>query len=385
MSNIESIVNDLKELVGFNTISDRSNIKLIDWAEDRFSKYGAVCKRIPNSEGTKQNLWARFGAEEPGGIVLSGHTDVVPVEGQEWASDPFEVIEKSGKLYGRGTADMKCFLAFCSAYASAFGEVRLNRPVHIALSYDEELGCTGAPSMIEQIANSGARPSLAWIGEPTNWEVVSGHKGNVVTRVEVTGHEAHSSQTHLGLSAVESAMTLLTVLQRISKELETSAPPESPFEPPHTTLTVGMINGGTASNILAHKCSFLFDLRCVPGISPDDVLVPFYEAVIKLDAEMKSRFPATGVKVERLCNAPPLAIDETGEGETFVRQITGDNSSQAVTYTAEAGQFSEAGMSAVLCGPGSIDQAHRPNEFIETTQIGQGVRVFDALINRLTA
>ncbi|MDF1767901.1 acetylornithine deacetylase [Maricaulis sp.] len=383
MSSIGHVLNDLKSLVGFNTVSCNSNIELIDWAENKFEAVNAQSVRIPNLDGTKANLWVRFGPETAGGIVLSGHTDVVPVEGQDWYSDPFEILENDDRIYGRGTADMKTFIAFCTAYSTVFSNAKLNRPVHIALSYDEEVGCTGAPAMIEQIALSPFKPSVAWIGEPTNWKVVSGHKGNVVTRVEVTGVEAHSSQTHLGISAIEPAVKLMSILQGISEDLKTLALDGSLFEPPYPTLTIGQISGGTASNILAHKCEFVFDLRCIAGIEPDTVLAPFNRAVVALNAEIAGRYPEAGVQLHRLCNAPPLAVTLESEVEGFVRRLTGDNAQRAVAYTAEAGQFNEAGMPAVLCGPGSIDQAHRPNEFIEKSEIARGVQVFDTLVKEL--
>lgn len=385
MVSVNDVADDLATLINFNTISDRSNIDLIDWAQDKFEPLGAECVRIPSDDGKKQNLWARFGGDEPGGIVLSGHTDVVPVEGQDWHTDPFVMQEKEGRLYGRGTCDMKCFLAYCTAYASTIAKMKLKRPVHIAFSYDEEVGCTGVPSMIEKIAKSDMKPSVAWIGEPTNWRVVSGHKGITVTKVEITGREAHSSQTHMGISAIQQAAKLLTVLNDIAEDLSKLTSSDGLFEPGHPTLTVGQIQGGTASNILAHKCTFVFDLRCSGDVKASEILKPFYDAADALHTEMSQRYPETGVSVTQFCDVPPLNIDLESEAEQFVRRLTGDNAERAVAYAAEAGQFNEAGMPAVICGPGSIDQAHRPNEFIEKSEISKGIKVFDSLMAELRA
>ena len=385
MSTYPIVRDQLAQLIAFDTTSRLSNLALIDWVEAQLEPLGAVCQRIPNAEGTKANLWVRIGPDTPGGIVLSGHTDVVPVDGQDWHTDPFTLTERDGLLYGRGTSDMKGFVALCLAFAPEFAKLNLAKPIHFAFSYDEEVGCQGAPDMIAQIVAHGARPDAVWVGEPSLWQAVSGHKGITVTEVDVHGREAHSSLPDLGISANGVAVDLMMVLRQIEKDLTTRGPNDSPFDPPYPTLTIGEMRGGTAHNILARHCHFGFDLRCPPGFDPDAILAPFYEAAEQTDKKMKARFPECGVEINRISNVPPLAPDPDNAAEILVRALTGDNAMRAVAYATEAGQFHQAGLSAIICGPGSIDQAHKPNEFIDPAQLQQGVTIFKKLVERLSA
>lgn len=375
----------LKSLIAFDTTSRLSNLALIDWVEAQLEPLGALCQRIPNEDGTKANLWVRIGPDTPGGIVLSGHTDVVPIDGQDWATDPFRLTETDGLLYGRGTSDMKSFIALCLAFAPEFAKRDLTKPVHFAFSYDEEVGCQGAPAMIEQIVAHGAQPDAVWVGEPSLWQVVSGHKGIMVTTVDVYGHEAHSSLPHLGVSAIHEAIDLIKVLRDLAEDLSAQSPEETPFEPGYPTLTIGELHGGTAHNILAKHCQFGFDLRCPPGFDPDEILAPFLAAVEATDARLRGLFPDCGATVTLISNVPPLAPDPDNSAETLVRALTGDNAVRAVSYATEAGQFHAAGLPTVICGPGSIDQAHKPNEFIDPAQLDEGVRIFAKLVERLGA
>ncbi|WP_240320780.1 acetylornithine deacetylase [Sphingomonas crusticola] len=364
----------LARLIAFDTTSRDSNLALIEHVEGLMGQVGVATTRVPNKDGSKANLYATLGPPVEGGIVLSGHTDVVPVDGQAWTSDPFVLTERDGRLYGRGTCDMKGFIALALAAAPIFAEPRrLSRPVHLALSYDEEVGCLGAPAMIAEIARHLPRPSAVIVGEPTNMEVVHGHKGITSYFVTVTGHEAHSSLTHLGLSANMAAIRLMHSLSALAERLEREADPASPFVPAHPTLTIGQINGGTAVNILARECVFVFDLRCPPGIDPQAVLAPFLAEARALDAEMKARFPEAGVRAVRRSLTPAFAPEPDGEAERIARSLAGDNGPpRVVAYAAEAGQFQEAGFSTVICGPGSIEQAHQPNEYVERAQIERG-------------
>ncbi|MEM8634643.1 MAG: acetylornithine deacetylase [Pseudomonadota bacterium] len=373
----------LDKLISFDTTSRFSNLDIIDWLENYFTSLGAECTRVPNSAGTKANLWARLGPDVPGGLVLSGHTDVVPVDGQDWQTDPFQLTEGSdGLLYGRGTSDMKGFIALCLAFAPRFATGSLSHPIHFAFSYDEEVGCQGAPSMIDEIVKHGAAPDAVWVGEPTLWQVVSGHKGIVLTEVSVTGFEAHSSLPTHGLSAIGEAVDLMSVLRSIERDLVTSAPTDSIFDPPYPTLTIGEVTGGTAANILARKCRFIFDLRCPPGFDVDTILAPFHAAVEDADRRIRAAFPECGVQVQRLTNVPPLSMSRDSAAENLLRALTGDNSVRAVAYTTEAGQFADAGIPAVVCGPGSIEQAHKPNEFIDPAQLSKGIEIFSRLVDR---
>ena len=383
MTDTATVTERLARLISFDTTSRNSNLDLIDWVEEQLIPLGFDCRRIENSEGNKSNLWARIGPDVPGGLVLSGHSDVVPVDGQPWETDPFHMTEIDGRLFGRGTSDMKGFLALCLAFAPKFAALDLKKPIHFAFSYDEEVGCQGAPLMINDMVQRGAQPDAVWVGEPTLWQVVSGHKGIMLTKVVVTGREAHSSLPHLGVSANGEAVDLMMLLREIERDLAANADPDSPFDPPYPTLSIGELNGGTATNILARECEFHFDLRCPPGYDPDEILEPFLEAAAAKDAALKARYPECGVEVTKYTDVPGLAPGANNAAESLVRALTGDNALRAVAYATEAGQFHQAGMPAVICGPGSIDQAHKPNEFVDKAQLAEGVKVFEDLIAHL--
>ena len=382
----ERAIEELARLVAFDTTSRGSNLDLIAYVEERLAGLGVASTRIGNAEGTKANLLASIGPAVPGGVVLSGHTDVVPVDGQAWTSDPWVLTAKGDRLYGRGTCDMKGFLALALAAAPDFAGGAIRRPVHLAFSYDEEIGCLGAPDLIAEIAARAPRPSAVIVGEPTGMEAVSAHKGIAAFRVVVTGKEAHSSQTHLGVSANMAAIRLMASLSALADRLEREADPASPFTPKWPTLTVGLVNGGTALNILARECVFVFDLRTPPGMDPDALLEGFFAEAAAMDAAMKARFEGTGVVVERRSRTPALAIEPDGAAEAFARRLAGDNGPvRAVPYAAEAGQFQQAGYSVVICGPGSIDQAHQPDEYVEISQMQRGAAFMARLIEALSA
>ncbi len=368
---IKPALSILDSLISFDTTSRNSNLQLISWVEEYLAQYDISTTRVINADGSKANLYATIGPDVAGGVILSGHSDVVPVDGQDWSSDPFVVTERDGLLHGRGTCDMKGFIALALAAAPMLKDGK--RPVHLAISYDEEVGCLGAPAMIEEMAATLPAPALAIIGEPTMMKTVTGHKGICVHEVEVLGHEAHSSLTHLGISANMVAIELMHDLAELARELWETADPNSPFTPPHATLTIGKMDGGTAANILARRAYFMFDLRCPPSVDPETVLAPFKEKAAALDTQLKEAFPETGVRVEQLSNAPPLGQSGSEEAEAFVRKLTGDNTpAGVVSYAAEAGQFQQAGFPTVVCGPGSIEQAHQPNEYISLDQFSRG-------------
>jgi len=375
----------LETLVAFDTTSRDSNLALIEWVEAYLERHGVPHRRVPNAEGTKSNLIASIGPAEDGGVVLSGHTDVVPVDGQPWSTDPFKLVERDGRLYGRGSCDMKGFLALALAATPELA-ARGRRPVHLALSYDEEVGCLGAPDMIEVIARELPRPSLVIVGEPTSMEAVNGHKGIATFTVTVRGREAHSSQTQQGVSAIMEAVPLMASLRRLAAELEAQADPASPFTPKGATLTIGVVEGGTAANILARECRFLFDLRCPPGLDPVQLLKPFHEEVAALDRALKARAREAGAEIRNRSLTPALAPESDGAAEAFVRRLAGDNGPpRVVAFAAEAGQFQEAGFSTVMCGPGSIAQAHQPDEFVERAQMERGASFMRRLIEWATA
>jgi acetylornithine deacetylase len=385
---VESLTADscalLAKLVAFDTTSRDSNLALIAFVEAELAGLGVTGTRVASADGHKANLYATLGPDSEGGIVLSGHTDVVPVDGQAWTSHPFTLTERGGRLYGRGTCDMKGFIALALAAAPLFLRGGAVRPIHLALSYDEEIGCLGAPAMIREIAAHLPPIQAVIVGEPTNMEVVSGHKGIATYTVTVTGHEGHSSLPALGLSANALAVELMAKLLDIARDLERQAPHGSRFEPPHPTLTIGLVAGGTAVNILAGRCTFSFDLRCPPGFDPDAVLAPFIEQVALANAAARRRFPNAGASIVRNVSTPPLAPEADGPAERLARRLAGDNGpARAVSYAAEAGQFQQAGFSTIVCGPGSIEQAHQPDEYIECAQMERGaafmLRLADAL------
>ncbi|MDR3508731.1 MAG: acetylornithine deacetylase [Caulobacteraceae bacterium] len=379
-------IDQLAKLVAFDTTSRRSNLDLIAYVEGVLSAQGVTSRRVTNADGSKANLLASIGPMVEGGVVLSGHTDVVPVDGQPWTSDPFALNLRGDKLYGRGTCDMKGFLALALAATPDFLAAPLKRPVHLAFSYDEEVGCLGAPDLIAEIAASTPRPAAVIVGEPTGMEAVGGHKGIASFRVTVNGHEAHSSQTHLGLSANMAAIRLLNQLVDLSERLAREADPASPFTPKGASLTIGQINGGTAVNILARECVFLFDLRTPAGMDPHAILAPFVAEVEALDVRLKARFPEAGARIELRAITPGLAPEPGGAAEAFARRLAGDNGpSRAVPYAAEAGQFQEAGYSTVICGPGYIDQAHQPDEYVEITQMQRGAAFMTRLVEALSS
>jgi len=374
----------LERLIAFDTTPRESNLALISHVEALLGGLGIASHRVMNAEGTKANLYATLGPMVAGGVVLSGHTDVVPVDGQDWTSDPWTLTQRGERFYGRGTCDMKGFLALALAAAPNILAARLERPVHLAFSYDEEVGCLGAPSMIRELVRDLPAPMAVIVGEPTNMEVVTGHKGISSWIVNVTGHEAHSSLTHLGISANMVAVRLMQKLADIADQLERQGDPQSGFVPPHATLTIGQIQGGTAVNILAGKCSFVFDLRTPPGQNPEAIVAPFLALAASEDARIKAQFGDAGVSVVRRSKTPCLVPDPDSPAEHLARRLTGDNGPpRMVPYAAEAGQFQEAGFSTIICGPGSIEQAHQPDEYLEIAQWARGAGFMERLIEAL--
>jgi acetylornithine deacetylase len=374
----------LERLVAFDTTSHLSNLALIEWVEGHLAALGVASRRVASADGAKANLLATLGPDVEGGVVLSGHTDVVPVRGQAWSSDPFVLTVRAGRLFGRGSSDMKGFIALALAAAPDFLAAGLAKPIHLAFSYDEEIGCFGAPALIEVIARELPKPALVVVGEPTSMEVVSGHKGITAWRATITGREAHSAQTHLGVSANMAAVRLMAALAELADRLERDADPASPFLPKHPTLTIGKIAGGSAGNILARECTFLFDLRTLPGQDARRHLAGFLDLAAQLDAEIKARAAEGGVVVEQLADVPPLRPDPSGVAEAFVRRLAGDNGpARVASFASEAGQFQRAGLPAVLCGPGSIDQAHQPDEYVDISQIQRGAAFMARLAEAL--
>lgn len=375
----------LDRLVAFDTTSSLSNLALIDDSEAYLNGQGVATWRVADPSGTKANLYALIGPAAAGGVVLSGHTDVVPVAGQDWSSDPFRLEERQGKFFGRGTCDMKAFLAIALSLVPAMRQANLKKPVILAMSYDEEVGCLGAPSMIDEIVTRLPPPSAVIVGEPTMMDVVDGHKGIASFRTTVTGHTTHSSQTHRGVSAVEAAARLITRISDMRAARARDAVDDCPFVPPHSTMTVNLINGGTQINIMAGKCVFEWDCRALPGETSDDIRAEFEDYALGVQTELRAHAPSCRIETERLTDVPAFAPMADNPAADLAKSLTGRNATGVVPYAAEAGQFQRAGLATVICGPGSIDQAHQADEFISREQLEAGTAFMRRLITRLAA
>lgn len=373
----------LDKLVSFPTVSRDPNLALVDWVEEYLTGHGLTCHRDYDASGQKASLYTHAGPELDGGVILSGHTDVVPVDGQAWTTDPFTVVESDGKLYGRGTCDMKGFDAL-AIWATVEAQRRgVARPLQLCLSRDEEIGCVGAPPMIEAMQARMPRAALAIIGEPTEWGIVTGHKGGVGFDLHFRGYEVHSSIAYRGVSAIMEAARLIDWANRQNEANAAGADPQSDYDPPYTTLHVGMIHGGTAHNITARDCSFVLSARCVPTESNAEWADRIGAEIARIEAGMKAVRPEAGITVTPRWDVPALAAEDEGPAEALVRRLTGENGSSVVSYGTEAGQFQAAGYSAVVCGPGNIAQAHQPNEYLTVAQFEQGQAFMSRLLDQL--
>ncbi|MEF3047861.1 acetylornithine deacetylase [Pseudotabrizicola sp. L79] len=372
----------LDRLVSFPTVSRETNLPLVEWVETYLASHGIAAHRHWHDDRSKAALFAHVGPAVAGGVVLSGHTDVVPVDGQEWTSDPWTVVERDGRLYGRGTCDMKGFDAL-AIWALVEAQHRgVTRPLQLALSYDEEVGCTGAPPMIAAMQAVLPKAELAIIGEPSRMKCVNGHKGGAGYRVRVRGFEVHSSLLPEGVSAIMEAARLICWLN--DRNAENAAKPVSAvaglFQPPFTTLHSGMIKGGTAHNITAGDCEFVMEFRIVPGEPPEDWYALWEAEVARLHAAMQAVRPEAGIHLDRFFDVPPLVPEAEGAAETLVRRLTGDNATHVVSYGTEAGQFQEQGYSAVVCGPGDIAQAHQADEYLDLSEFTAGQGFMEKLL-----
>jgi len=373
----------IRALVSFDTTSVKSNLPLIDFIRDYLSGYGIDSRYVLSEDGTKANLWATVGPDGPGGVVISGHTDVVPVDGQPWDSDPFKVVEKDDRLYGRGTADMKSYIAISLSLVPEMLSRPLQRPIHFALTHDEEVGCVGAPRLIKDVVENLPRPGAVIIGEPTEMQVVDAHKGINSFMTTVTGHEAHSSLTHHGVNAVMTAGRLIAFLGDLAEEKAANPERNSRFNPPYSTIHVGTVEGGTALNIVSRLCEFKWEIRALPGDDPAETVARLNEFCEReLLPAMRKVAPETEIETVSKLTVPALSPDPGSPAEQLAFALTGTNATHAVSYATEGGQFQEAGLPAVVCGPGSIEQAHKPNEFISLQQVAAGDQFARRLIAR---
>ncbi len=380
------VLETVERLVGYDSTSRKSNLEIIDYLKDTLSALGAECRLTHNDDGKKANLYATLGPSDRPGVMLSGHTDVVPVEGQAWSTDPFKLVERDRKLFGRGSADMKSFIALAVTLAPEFLERGLETPLHFAFSYDEEVGCLGVRRMIADFANLPVKPRLCIVGEPTGMKVVAGHKGKRNFSCTVHGKECHSALVAQGVNAIEAAAEMIAHIKGMQREIRRDGPFDPAYEPPYTTLHTGVIEGGRALNIVPNQCRFEFEIRALPHQDVDaltDRITSYARA--ELEPEMKAVHAASGFDFTIMNDTDGFDLPDDHEAVRLVTELTGDNRTGRVSFGTEAGLFNNAGIPTVVCGPGYIDQAHKPDEFISLGQLAQGEAFLRRLMQRLCA
>ncbi len=375
----------LAALVGFDTTSSKSNLALIAYVEDYLKGHGIGATRVPSPDGAKADLFATIGPQGHGGIGLSGHSDCVPVEGQNWTSDPFTLTERGGKLYGRGSCDMKGFIACALAAVPSFKARALKEPIHIIVSYDEEVGCTGVRPLIARLGSDLPRPRAVIVGEPTSMAVIDAHKRIDAFRTRVTGREAHSSMPELGVNAIAAAAALIVELDRIGTGIA-ARQNDKRFEPPYSTVSVGTIQGGTAHNIVPKNCEFQWQVRSLPSVDPREAprdLAAFAKSALL--PKMRQVTNEAAIDTETEGSVPAFVAEPGSEAVALALALTGADRTEAVSYTTEAGLFEEAGVPAVICGPGNIAQAHAADEYVSIAQLEACLAFLDSLADRLRA
>jgi acetylornithine deacetylase len=374
----------LRELVAFPTVSCDSNLELIDYIEGHLSGIGADVRTFVDDSGSKANLFATIGPEVDGGIVLSGHTDVVPANADQWASDPFRLTARDNRLYGRGTCDMKGFIATALALAPTFAAADLARPLHFAFTYDEEVGCLGARSLVDELRAMTTKPAIAIIGEPTEMRVIEGHKGCCEYAVAFSGLEGHASVPDEGVNAVEYAARYVAHLMGLTEALRDRAPASSRFQPPWTTLQVGRISGGVARNVIAGQCEIDWEMRPINKADGDYVkstINRFVDEVLR--PEMQALHPQADIRTEVIGEVEGLEPVPNSEAVRIAAELTGANTADLVSFGTEAGLFQSIDISTVVCGPGSIEQAHKPDEFITLDQLKRAEAMIMGLLPKL--
>ena len=376
----------LKHLIAFPTVSIDPNRSLIDDCDQLLKEIGAKTVIIEDETGTKANLFATIGATDRPGVLLSGHTDVVPVEGRDWTKEPFTLTQEDGKLYGRGTTDMKGFVA-CALNAAIKASKRdLKTPLHLALSYDEEIGCIGVRSMIDMLKEAPFKPMFCIVGEPTLLAIATGHKGKTAAHVRCTGHEAHSALAPTALNAIHLACDMIAFIRSLQEDVAANSFQDDDYAIPYTTLHVGKINGGVALNIVPNNTDFFFEIRNLPEDDPTILMEKITAHADKLLQPLKDEFPQASIDIEITNTYPPLGTGKDADVVDFVTSLTGKNATIKVAFGTEGGLFStELGIPTVVCGPGSMDQGHKPDEYVEMDQLTQCDAMMDALIGRLEA
>ncbi|CAA7616058.1 acetylornithine deacetylase [Magnetospirillum sp. UT-4] len=374
----------IERAVGFDTTSYKSNLDFINHAAEVLEGAGARIRLTFDDAREKANLFASIGPEGRPGILLSGHTDVVPVDGQAWTHDPFRAVLRDDRLYGRGTADMKSFIAICLALAPEFAARRLGLPIQFAFSYDEEVGCVGVRRLIHDIAGLPERPKLCIVGEPTEMKVIIGHKGKKNVRCTVHGKECHSALNHRGVNAVEIAADIISFLRAMQRRIRENGPFDLGFEPPYTTIHTGLVHGGTALNIVPAECGFEFEFRNLPDHDVEVLMAELRGFAQDLVPEMLAVDEGAGITFDEYNTTAGLLTGEDDEAAVLARQLSGNNDTAKVSFTTEAGLFHHAGIPAVVCGPGSIQQAHKPDEFVTLAQVAEGEAFLRRLMDVMT-
>ncbi len=378
-----SSVEMIEKLVAFDTTSRDSNLALIEFVRDYLDRWRVKSELVYDSERRKANLFATIGPIDLGGVMLSGHSDVVPVAGQEWSSDPFALAERDGRLYGRGSADMKSFIAIALARVPDFLAAPLAVPIHLALTYDEEIGCLGVRTLIAALAPRPIKPKLCIIGEPTLMQPVIAHKGKRSLRCHVHGHETHSALADRGVNAIETAAELVAYLKGMARQKRQKGPFDPAFDPPYTTIHTGLIEGGTALNIVPRECRFDFEMRFLPEDDPDAAIDELKRYAATLLPEMHAVSTEASIALAEINAVPALSAKADDEVVQLAVALSGANAVGKVSFATEGGLFQQGGIPTVICGPGSIEQAHKPDEFIALDQVRKCEAFLDGLIRRV--
>jgi acetylornithine deacetylase len=376
----------LEHLVAFPSVSRDSNLDLIAYVREFLSGIGISSMLVPNEDGRKANLWATIGPEAVPGIVLSGHTDVVPVEGQAWSSDPFRLSARGGNLYGRGTADMKGFIACCLTAAEKAAARKLHTPIHLAFSYDEEIGCVGVRRLLDILKDAPVKPRLCIVGEPTLMQAVTAHKGKLGFRVTAHGLEAHSSLAPIGVNAIYMAADLIGAIRALQTELAETGVRDGDYEVAYTTLHVGKIQGGEVMNIVPNRASFDFEIRYLPEENQQAIVTRIKDAAETIASGYRNVFDKARFEFMDLQSYPAMNTPVDSEAVKFVHALTGGNSTGKITFGTEGGLFQQAlGTPAVVCGPGNIAVAHKPDEHVSEAQMAQCDRMLERLAEKLSS
>ena len=374
----------LERLVAFDTVSAKPNRALMDYVRGLLAEAGIESVLIPDPTGGKANLFATIGPQDRGGVMLSGHTDVVPVEGQDWTLPPFALTRREGRLYGRGTTDMKGFCAAAIAAALRAAKRPLKVPLHLALSYDEEVGCMGVRSLIEMLEAAPHRPAMCIVGEPTGMQVATGHKGKIALRATCTGREGHSALAPLALNALHLAADFIGVLRAVQADVAAHGLRDGDYDVPYTTLHAGVLRGGVQVNIVPNQAVLDFEIRSLAEEDTDALIARLRDGAEAIVAPLRADFPEAAIRVERLWDYPGLGTPSQAEVVNFVKGLTGANGTIKVAYGTEGGLFSRRlGVPAVICGPGSMAQGHKPDEYLTEDQLDRCEAMLEALLLRL--